>query len=306
MIIEQIGNRGYLFTFEPEDSALKSTTSVYLINTENKLFLCDTHISPASMVWINQFIDANNLGDKELIVFNTHADWDHVWGNGNFRANKIIAHNSCKLRMQEESDFLLEKYKNTYNDGMITITLPNTTFEHNLIYEEEGIEFIHTPGHTCDSAICIDHKESIIFAGDLLEEPHPLFNHYDLEQYVRTLEFLESLDKEIVLTAHSGIAKNNLLQANLNYIKHVIKNKYELRDDPDYAFNIKNALLLTYIELAKEYLGIDFNYNKFKSNLWLTLGIPQDDLEEENDILTNIPYDQLEEALKNYIESIKC
>lgn len=219
MIREKIGERGILFTFQEGDSAFSQDTCVYLIDAGDKLFLCDTHVGPESMEAVKGYINAQRLGDKEIIVFNSHGDWDHIWGNCAFPNSVIIAHESCRQRMLESGESDLEKYKGKFHDGTFKLKLPNLTFDSRLKFEEYDIEFIYAPGHTADSAICYDRKDFVLFVGDLVEYPYPYLSYDDLEVYIKSLEYIKSIGARFILCGHSGRVDENLINENIAFIK---------------------------------------------------------------------------------------
>lgn len=219
MIIEKVGNRGTIFMFQEGDTAFSQDTYVYLIDAGEKLFLCDTHVGPKSMEIVKDYINSQGLGNKELIVFNSHGDWDHIWGNCAFPNEIIIAHESCRHRMLENGEKDLEKFKGKYHDGSFGLKLPNLTFDSRLKFEEYDIEFMYAPGHTVDSAICYDKKDSVLFVGDLVEHPYPYLNYDDLEAYISSLEYIKSIGAQTVLCGHSGKADENLINKNIAFIK---------------------------------------------------------------------------------------
>lgn len=53
---------------------------------------------------VKEYIKAN-LPEKEILVFNSHADWDHIWGNCAFEGVTIIGHEKTRTRMQEIGEF---------------------------------------------------------------------------------------------------------------------------------------------------------------------------------------------------------
>lgn len=223
MEISKIGKRGTFFTFQEGDSAFSQDTSVYLIDAGDKLFLCDTHVGPKSMDMIKEYIDAQGLGDKEIIVFNSHGDWDHIWGNCAFPNAAIIAHESCRQRIMESGERDLERFKGKYHDGSFKLKLPNLTFDSRLSFDDYGIEFIYAPGHTADSAICYDKRDSVLFVGDLVEHPYPYLSYDDLEAYIKSLEYIKGIGARTVLCGHSGKADEKLINENIAYIEEQMK-----------------------------------------------------------------------------------
>jgi glyoxylase-like metal-dependent hydrolase (beta-lactamase superfamily II) len=270
VIIEKIGSRGVHFVFEEKDYPFVGNVSVYLINTADRLFLCDTHLGPDSMEHIKQYA-ADQFGEKEMVIFNSHADWDHIWGNCAFEDAIILGHETCRTRMLERGEYDLLRFPE-YQRGKVRLKLPNLTFGSSIRFEEDGVEFIHTPGHTIDSAICFDRKDSVLFAGDLAEHPIPYLGYHDLHAYIKTLEFIGSLGAKVTISAHSGIIDNSLIDSNIEYIRSVLSNKpVKLKGCEGYegthSYNMKNIILMRYENIARERLGSEFDYKAFKDRL---------------------------------------
>src|SRR6476646_6514366 len=67
----------------------------------------DTLIRPEDMTSVRDLLDRHG---RPIIVVNTHADWDHSWGNGAFPNAPIVAHRLCRAAMLTEGrDKLTEK-----------------------------------------------------------------------------------------------------------------------------------------------------------------------------------------------------
>ncbi len=307
MIIEKIGNRGVFFTFEEGDSPFEQNTSTYLINTDDRIFICDTHVGPKSMDIIKQYIHDNKLNDKEIIVFNSHADWDHIWGNCAFEDATIIGHKLCRKIIEQEGAFELER-KKKYHNGFIELKLPNITFNSKLEFEDVEIEFTYAPGHTIDSSICFDRKDSVVFVGDLLEYPIPYTNYHDLETYLETLEFIKSLPTKIILSAHSGRIHEKLFNDNMVYIKNLLQKNPIATKDEEYLsyhnYNSKNILISEYEYIVREKLGDKFDFESFKRELWNSINNKNNNLDLERLDIRDINCEELEEALKIYISRL--
>lgn len=283
--VSKIGNRGTLFTFEDD-------TAVYLIHSDEKWFLCDTHLGPQSMEFIQKHISMQS-NTKDIIVFNTHSDWDHIWGNCVFQGGIIIGHEMCRSRMKEIGKFDLERLTE-YHCGSIKLVLPNVTFSERLTFAEDDIEFIYAPGHTVDSSVCFDRQDSVLFVGDLVEDPIPYLDFIDLETYSKTLEFIKNFPAKIKISAHSGIIDHGLIDRNIAYIQKVLHGN---SIDPSvyqgclhvHNFNINNRLFVKYESMVREKLKKDFDYPSFKSNF-------------QN--LGKISYEDLQDALERYFKQL--
>src|SRR5215813_1686771 len=89
----------------------------YAIITERYVVVCDTMLCPEDAAAMMQMVQGELTG-RELLVVNSHADWDHVWGNRYFtseHAAPIIAHEHSLVRSQSrESREELEEYQQRY------------------------------------------------------------------------------------------------------------------------------------------------------------------------------------------------
>lgn len=301
MIVERkkIGKRGMIFQFNDQNL-------VYLIEGQEKLFLCDTHMGNESMDEIKDYIAENKLENKELIIFNSHSDYDHVWGNYSFKNNTIIGHESCRKRMQEKETIRLELLKEQIEED-VEIKLPTLTFAEKLVFEDERIEFIYAPGHTVCSSICFDRSDSVLYAGDLLEYPIPVLLYDNLEVFLESLELLKSFDAETIICSHSGIVDEKLISSNIQYIRGVIEGlEPALTEDwakDRHNYNRKSLLFLKYENILRKKLGDKFDYRKFKEGFWKLRNIGFKELNREYRHMVNIPYYDLEKTLKGYVDS---
>ena len=298
---EEIGERGVIFQYNDENL-------VYLIKGDDKLFLCDTHEGPLSMDYVVDYIEKNNLTEKELFIFNSHSDFDHVWGNCAFD-NIIIAHSFARKRLKETWDYYYE-VKSKYHNGEVRLKLPDLIFNDTLKFCEEEIEFTHTPGHTIDSALCIDHRDKVAYVGDLVEFPIIVIGYYHLEQYIQSLKYIKRLADEsyTIVTSHSGIADKSLIDDNMRYILNLIRDKEvdldEERFQNRHNFNKKNLMILRYEKTIKDKLGTDFDYKKYKKDYWSKFGIEYEQLDQEYFHIINTSKEKLEKALQEFISEI--
>lgn len=262
IIVREIGIRGVIFTYDDD-------ISVYLIKGDHHYVLCDTHLGPLSMNVIKDYLPIQ-LTPKELLVFNSHSDWDHIWGNCAFEDAKIIGHTSARSRMREIGDYELNRLRK-FHHGDIKLKYPNLTFSETLVLEEEDIEFIYAPGHTIDSSLCFDRRDSVLYVGDLVEFPIPYLDYYDLHAFIETLEFIKNFPAKIKLSAHSGVVNEDLIERNLSYIKDILLGQpisLEIIGSSAevHQYNLNNRLLLKYEPLVRDRYGENFDYTSYKSN----------------------------------------
>lgn len=267
MLIQEIGQRGVIFSYD-------DNISVYLIKGDHQFVLCDTHLGPLSMDIIKNYLCSQSV-PKELLIFNSHSDWDHIWGNCAFEGAKIIGHEQSRTRMREIGEFELSNLKKFHN-GNIELKYPTLTFSEKLVLEDEDIEFLYAPGHTIDSSLCFDRRDSVLFVGDLVEFPIPYLDYFDLGAYIKTLDLIRDFPAAIKLSAHSGIVNDELIERNRSYVQEIqlgqlvspqiIESSTEV-----HQYNINNHLLLEFEPLIREKLGDNFDYAAYKLN-FLNLG----------------------------------
>lgn len=219
MKIQEIGSRGVVFTFDDLSSEnYECPTNIYLIKGEKYLYICDTFLGPQSMIGVKDYIRKLKLS-KPIVLFNSHYDWDHHWGNCAFDSAMIIGNRLCYDLILKHGEEDKEEQKN-YLRGEIVITPPNLLFCEELKFIEDEIIFFHSPGHTKDSSSCYDSKDKILYAADNIEEPIPYIrsNLDGIKKYVKSLNRYLEMDFTILIPGHGKISDRKFLQLNLDYL----------------------------------------------------------------------------------------
>src|SRR5690242_8280422 len=101
----------------------------YGIITNRYLIVLDTLLCPEDMaVVMGEVQDA--LAGRQLLVVNSHADWDHSWGNAYFttqHAAPILAHEHCRTRLESvEAKTELVDYQHRYPVFQNVVLVPPT------------------------------------------------------------------------------------------------------------------------------------------------------------------------------------
>ncbi|UJG43075.1 MAG: MBL fold metallo-hydrolase [Candidatus Heimdallarchaeum endolithica] len=263
MEIQQIGKRGILFTFfEPYK------TNVFAIIGEKHTFICDTFLGPESMKSVIKYLkEQKKFLPTNIIIFNSHADYDHIWGNCFFSNKIIIAQENFEHVFRKKAQDELVKYKN-YQKGKVSLVKPNLLFHSKLFFPEDQIIFFSSPGHTIESASCFDAQDKILFVGDNVEEPFPYINNLDIETYINTLEKYLSFDCKLIITGHDKVLKDkSLVKSNLDYLYSLKLGdvdifKFTYSEKKIHRMNLQKILSLVSDEEKKEK-----KYQKFKRDL---------------------------------------
>ena len=303
MKIDNIGSRGVLFTFEASESPI-GNCSVYMINGEKNIYLCDTHLGPESMKPVKEYLSNNGLDHKPLVIFFSHSDWDHIWGACAFEGATVVAHEKCPQRIFDRGNLDLEKNSAAQN-GAVKLVYPNLTFDSRLSFREDGVEFFYAPGHTIDSAVCYDRKDSVLFVGDLVERPRPVICHHDLETYIETLDLLRTIAAEVMVSSHSKVVTDADIEENIQYLQHFheIALSTSANEDENYEDNDemirKLYLLLMYEDAIQQSVGESFDYQGFQKEFWGSLDM--DYLNSTSALLRSIGFDDLKLALESHM-----
>src|SRR5256884_3829777 len=89
----------------------------YIVITDNYLVVFDTLLCPEDAHTMMQMVQ-DQMAGRQVLVVNSHADWDHAWGNTYFtrkHAAPIISHEYGRIRMQsEEARAKLADYQQGY------------------------------------------------------------------------------------------------------------------------------------------------------------------------------------------------
>ncbi len=211
--ISKVGKRGTLFAFHELEGL---ETCVYVINGPKHLFIVDTFLGPRSMDVVKTRM-GRALRGKPVIVINSHYHWDHIWGNCAFPRSLIVAHALCREKIARIGEKELAAYS-PMQQGKVKLVLPDCTFTDKLVFEDDGIELFHSPGHSEDSITVHDTKDDILFVGDNVEKPLPYLYSRDLGQYERTLGSYLKLGAKRIIAGHCAEVTKDIIAKNLDYL----------------------------------------------------------------------------------------
>ncbi|MBC8075987.1 MAG: MBL fold metallo-hydrolase [Chloroflexales bacterium] len=194
-----------------------------LLLGEHLSLILDTLIRPEDMA---QFATLVRDHGRPLLVVNTHADYDHAWGNGAF-ASPIIGQTGCRQRLLGEQEVdMLDQMRAKAPDFFDAVMLvpPQITFEHRLDIALGGmtVELHHLPGHTPDSLLAYVPERGLLFAGDCAEWPIPVIGNDPLPPWISALrQWAKTPGLRTVIPAHGRIGGAELLEANAAYLEQL-------------------------------------------------------------------------------------
>ena len=169
------------------------------------------------------------LGEKELVIIYSHADWDHVWGTAGlpYQHAAIIAHAACLTRFSEDVPLTLREKQAAEPTRWDAVQLiaPNLTFQQELALDLGGatLTLRHLPGHTPDSIVAFLPEQGILLAGDAVETPLPcLSEQCPLAPWIAELQrWADDERVRVVIPAHGAISGRDLLRRNIDYLRRL-------------------------------------------------------------------------------------
>lgn len=223
--LEEVASQGWdarLRVFRAGDEV-----DTFVLTTARYVVLIDTMATPELAHGIVATVQPA-LDERQLLVINTHADYDHCWGNAVFDAPDgpfpapIIGHVLARERLVGDAA-VQELHVRQAQDARfahVRLVPPTVTFTHSLRIDggDLTLELIPTPGHTPDHVAIWIPELRLVLAGDAAEHPFPCAQDAAGLQPLRaSLERLAQLDPDLVLPCHGGTTDAGLLGRNLTY-----------------------------------------------------------------------------------------
>lgn len=213
--------------FSAEGEFDNLAVDAYAIQMEHAIVICDTLLCPDDMRRLGS-TPGVNLAEKSLVVINSHADWDHIWGTRYLveqYAPMVIAHEHCRTRMlSSEEKNLLETYQEKFDVFRPALLVPPTVTFHDTLTIHGGdltLELFSVPGHQPDQIALWIPEIRLLLAFDALEYPLPGIGTPELVPAMfRSLERFQELQPEHVLCSHNEDSNSpSLIARNFNYLR---------------------------------------------------------------------------------------
>lgn len=207
--------------------------STFIVVTQRYVVLVDTLINVATAEQMVAFACPSLDPGRQLLVINTHADYDHAWGNQLFAGATakypapIFGSRLCAefLRGPEtlNEQQLLANEPEIFGD-LIRIA-PTITFDHDLWIDggDLSLHLFPTPGHTSDHLSIYIPEINTLLAGDAAELPYPAARTPNgLSAMRKSLATLAALNASSVLYCHAPVGIGpQLLHDNIAYFDQI-------------------------------------------------------------------------------------
>jgi len=200
----------------------------YIVITDHCVIVLDTLLCPEDVSIMLQSVN-NELRGRTLLCIDSHADWDHSWGNCYFTGEKrthIIAHDHCfeRLKSTEAQNELLEFQQRSSTFKNVFLLPPTITFNQRFTIHDSNmtIELLHAPGHHLDQIVAWIPELHLLLAFDAVENPLPLIESPNCVPHMfATLEHLIALQPQRVLCSHGKTTSPDQVKLNLAYIREI-------------------------------------------------------------------------------------
>lgn len=202
----------------------------FIVVTTYYVVLVDTVINPATARQMVDYARPYLTAGRQLLVINTHADYDHAWGNQIFVGPHaefpapIIGTHSCAAQFQDPETLTSLQQRQAREPmifGEVRLTPPTLRFEDRLIIDggDLTLSLFATPGHTPDHLSLYIPEIATLLAADAAEFPFPMARTVEgLPDMRQSLAAMAALTPTHVLYCHAPVTMGpQLLHANIHY-----------------------------------------------------------------------------------------
>ncbi len=204
------------------------SVDAYVIMTERFVVFCDTLLCPADMQQVCKILEGQ-MRDRQLLVINSHADWDHVWGNHYLSeqfAPVIIGQEHCRTRLLSDAEAqIVSEYQEKFPIFRpVVLVPPGLTFRDSLTIQggDLTLELFSAPGHQPDQSVLWIPEISVLLAFDAVEYPFPGIGSPELvAEMFHSLERLQKLQAATILYSHGSNRAPGLIERNLHYLHEI-------------------------------------------------------------------------------------
>jgi glyoxylase-like metal-dependent hydrolase (beta-lactamase superfamily II) len=169
------------------------------------------------------------IGNRELVIVYSHADWDHIWGTGGLDTDgvQIVAHEICRQRFDTDVPVTLSEKQAAQPAAWSDVVLvpPTETFGYEWSLDLGGMTLLlrHLPGHTADCIVGLIPERGVLLAGDTVETPCPVVPaDSPLPDWIAELRrWADDGRVRRVIPAHGALGGREILQQNADYLEGI-------------------------------------------------------------------------------------
>lgn len=190
--------------------------------------------------------DVRHVTTKPIkYVIDTHAHWDHAWGNEEFPEATIIGHDNCYREMvdvewnaQWRDKIAAGSEPWAKEAGLVNITPPNLTFETSMRLFFGGREIslrYFGKAHTSGDIFIHLPRERILYTGDVAQDGGiPYFGDSYPDEWPDTADLLVELPVDRFVSGHGPVGDHDALMEAREFIHTLVDHlKTAIRDGED-------------------------------------------------------------------------
>lgn len=202
----------------------------FIVVSDRYVLLIDTMINPRTGAALLDIARGHLGGGRSLLVVNTHADYDHCWGNQVFAGPHplhpapVIASRLCaeQFGTPAAAAYLAGEQARAPERYADVVYAPATVrFDQRLTIDGGGltVELFETPGHAPGHISAWIPEIRTLIAGDAAESPFPFARTAAMLPDLRaSLARMAALDPAVALYRHAPVTLGpNLLRDNIAY-----------------------------------------------------------------------------------------
>jgi glyoxylase-like metal-dependent hydrolase (beta-lactamase superfamily II) len=206
----------------------------FIIVTTRYVVLVDTIINPQTAATMLGYAQPYCTAGRQLLVVNSHADYDHCWGNQLFAGPTasypapIIASRLCVEQFQTQwatETLQAMQAEEPAIFGEVILTPPTISFDNTLTIDggDLTLQLLPAPGHTVDHAALYLPEINTLLAADAAEVPYPAARTLaGLPIMRQSLAQLAALKPTTALYCHAPVTIGpQLLHDNLAYFDRI-------------------------------------------------------------------------------------
>ncbi len=169
-------------------------------------------------------------------LFITHSHSDHIFGVAPFKDVEIFGCNDLIDNLKEKkenawTEEAFDEWKKSEPDyakfiDEIEIIIPDKGFDKKRVINDNGlhVEFYYSGGHTGCSSYAYFPKEKVLFTGDEIAAgfwPFISDPTGDPEKWIKSFEYMLTLEIEAVVPGHGPIVKKNYIKEELSFLNNL-------------------------------------------------------------------------------------
>jgi glyoxylase-like metal-dependent hydrolase (beta-lactamase superfamily II) len=194
----------------------------YLLAAERFVLVYDTLLGPKSGGWLRQQALEIARG-RPLLVVNSHADWDHYFGNMSF-PDPILASRLCGERIRGEvgaKELAQKRAEHPDCYGAVRLLGPTVAVSGETVLHGGDLTFrlLPTAGHRPDHLALHIPEIDTLLPGDCVEDPIPLVDEDSTPQARTLAELIVSLQTMAALKPRWVLANHAPPQAGIERIE---------------------------------------------------------------------------------------